>query len=445
MNVLTKHLHCCNRRQVSTLVNKVPASKGQKNNTLRIPWKHKFVPENVMSKYFDVPKSYPALIYDFTDDLQLVKPYLVNVQNNISKKIRSLSLYDYKMKTTTGPIPRSFKSQFVSHMIESKGVIMDDKVYTTGTSPLAKHSFIRTQHHAHELPVPKINPRLLKPSPLSGGYKFVDKPAGFPCIPDLRHYAYNSLQFMLYVHKHVTAKSIYLHNDLGFASGVVLFAKDAKKAYKLANLQQHGEVKFVYLVRVHGRLNSSISELSDGSDDSTIKAKVSRLQYDTKSDTSLLRLECYEHSLQKLRMVLSQHLHPIVNDWKHVAVHGGYLTNSLTVEFANQSRSLFSGKKLIQDASHFECEIMRNPLVQNKDTTEDYVIKPRHLNLSPELENYYNQYISVIRSQEKVQHCADCLVTRLPLPINLMAPQIHLSSVETPEFSCKSKQRLDWM
>ena len=435
-------------RSMATLATKVkPRFKSKEKSVVSVPWKHKLACKHIMDKYFDIPKRHPALIYDFTDDLQIVKPYTVNIKNNLTRSSKKMNLFDFKMMTTTGPIPKSFKSQYVTQLLESKGVIIDGDVYRTGTSPLAKHSYIITSHHWHEDPIPRFDPAQLKPIKLNNNFSYVDKPAGLPCIPVMKNYAYNSLQFMLYVYRHFKEDIYYLHNDIGLIPGVVIICRKSRNAHSLATLQDAGEMKFVYLIRVHGRYDASLRELRlNGDSENPIDlAVIDRLQYDMSSDTSLLRLECNRHDLTDIKGVLSELLHPVVNDWKQIKLHGGHITNSLTVELGNPSNSLFYGKKTIHDASQNGCEIMRNPVGRNQRSKEDYVIKSRDLRLSPKLQKYYDQYRRVVHSQEHIQYCDECLVTRLPLPVSLMSPQMHLLSVEGNGLSCQSKQSLSWV
>ncbi|KAL5261459.1 hypothetical protein ACHWQZ_G007237 [Mnemiopsis leidyi] len=176
----------CGTRCLETLATKVkPKLLTEEKLVSGIPWKHKIACKQFMKKYFDAPKVHPALIYDFSDDLQLVKPYTVNIKTTLNKGAKKMNLHDYKMLTTTGPIPKSLKSQHVTQLLESKGVILDGNVYRTGSSPLSKHKFIITNHHCHEKPVPRFDPAHIKPIKINNGYSYVDKPAGLPCIPSI--------------------------------------------------------------------------------------------------------------------------------------------------------------------------------------------------------------------------------------------------------------------
>ena len=430
-----------------SLATKVKPLELEDKDIIKVPWKHKFAPKKLMERYFDVPKSHPALIYDYTDDLQIVKPYTVNIKTNLTRSAKRMNLYDFKMLTTTGPIPRSQKSQYVNQLLESKGVIIDGKVYRTGSSPLAKHNHITANHHRHEDPIPKFNPSNLKPIKMENNYSYVDKPAGLPCIPHMKNHVYNSLQFMLHIFRHYKEDTIFLHNDLELVPGVVIFSKNANKAHKLATAQNAGKMKFVYLIRVHGRFDPTLRELKlNGNSENHIDlATIDRLQYDSRSDTSLLRLECTRHHLNDIQGVLSDLFHPVVNDWKHLKMHHGHITTSLTVELGKQSHSLFHGKKRIHDAAQNGCKIIKNPLGRNPSSKEDYVIRYSDLKLSSNLKKYYDQYCKVVQYQENIEYCAECLVTRLPLPVSLMSPQMHLISVEGSGLSCHSKQSLSWV
>ena len=435
------------QRWINTLATKVkPKSSTEEKFVTRVPWKHKLATKNLMSRYFDVAKVHPALIYDFTDDLQLVKPYTVNIKTHLTKDVKEMKLYDYKMLTTTGPIPKSHKSQHVTQLLESKGVILDKNVYRTGSSPLSRHKFIITNHHRHEKPIPRFDPAHIKPIKINDSYSYVDKPAGIPCIPSINSYAYNSLQFMLYVHKHIRNDKCYFHNDLGFAPGVVIICRNIKQAYKLAEVQAAGNLEFVYLIHVYRKFDPSLKELMlQNSRNPKDCVQIDRLQYDSDSHSSLLRLKCRRHDLRDIQDKLSELSHPVVNDWKAIKVHGGHINNSLSVEMGNESKDLFKGKRNIHDAAHNDCDIMNNPVGKNQRSKEDYVIKSRDLNLSPSLERYYNQYRRVLSSHEHIKFCAECSVTRLPLPVDLMSPHIHLVSIEGGGLSCHSKQTLPWI
>ena len=429
-------------RQYGTVKAKVKSQLSQKPAPLKIPRTHIFRTKYLIDKYFDNPKKLPSFIYDYTNELQLVKPYYVNIKTNLSMKAKKMTVHEFLMATSRLTIPNSIKSQFITKHLESGNVLIDGKVIP-GNKIMTNNSSISSKRHRHEIPIPKFDITALKPITKSQTINIIDKPAGLPCISNMIDYAYNSLPFMLYMHN-IEDRVLYLHNDIGFSSGIVVFSMNYQKAVKLLTLSQAGRIKYTYYIRVYGRIDQLITNIRIGSKsfEQANSASVEILGYDFNNDTSLLKINCYQHSLCDLKKSLSDLSHPIVNDWQHLHLHDAYITNSLNVGIGQRYDDLFHTKKLVQDAKEAGGYIMRNCIEQQK---RDYVIKPQHLKLSIDLTKCYNEYKSVIHQQEHFASCAECYVTRLPYPASMMYPQIHLQSIEQEGLCLESNQKIQWL
>ena len=396
----------------------------------------------LIDKYFDKPKKLPSFIYDYTNDLQLVKPYTVKIKTNISAKARKMTVYDFLMATSKLTVPNCIKSQFVAKYLESGNVLIDGKVMP-GNKLMTNKKCIISKRHRHETPIPLIDIVALKPLNKFQSNIIIDKPAGLPCTANMIDYAYNSLPFMLYMHK-IEERVLYLHNDIGLCSGIVLFSTSNQKATSLLALNQAGKIKYTYLIRVYGRFDKTITNIKIGCtlSEKQNNASIEVLDYNANNNTSLLKLYCYQHSLYDIQYSLSDLSHTIVNDWKHLRLHNAKISNSLDVQFGQVFNDLFHNRMLIQDAKEPGGYTMRNCLELQK---KDYIIKLQHLKLSTDLKRFYSEYNSAVDRQEHFNSCAECHVTRLPYPINLMYPQIHLQSITQGEKCLESKQQIEWL
>lgn len=400
-----------------------------------VPKFHKFITDRLMNKYFDVIKTHPGLIYDYTDKLQIVKPYSINIKTNLTRETRKMTLYDYTMKFTTLALPNNVKSRFITKRLESGNVLIDGKVMPGSKLLSNKTSIVRKSHH-HEFPIPRFDVSTLKPNEINKQVSYIDKSPGLPCIPNMFEYAYNSLQFMIFVHGYIT-KPVFLLNDIGSASGLVFLYTNGKMGAKLIRRINSGEMKFTYCLKVHGNLDKS-----DLLETELLRNMlIDKLTFDPLSDTSILHIEGTSQTLLEIRRSLSEIGHPVVNDWRFLRNHHVSVDNSLEVIFGSKRNSVFYGKKLIQDAPFSGGIIMRNPMTSKAD----HVIKSKDLKISKDLIKYYKQYKQVSDSYDQLESCAECLVTRLPLPVELMCPNIHLYSIQGPGLKCESTQNIPWM
>ena len=438
---------CISQRASSGIAFKVqpttPDSPLAHKTKLEIPKTHIFNTESLMRKYFETPKTHPDLIYDFTDDLQLVKPYTVSIKNNLRLGSERISLHDFTARTMNIPLPNNLKYQFINRHLASGRVLVDGKVMP-GDKPLLNKSTIVTKHHRHEWPVPRFDPALLEPQKRSRAVGFVDKPPGFPCVTaNMTQYAYNSLQFMLLIYSGISYQVI-LFNDIGFASGIVIFSRSKKNCVNLYATQKEINLKFVYYVNVTGHFDRDTGENLAAT--SNIIETVDVVGYSIETDSTVLRLQCgnvSKDSLYHIRKSLSAAFHPVVNDWNFLKQHGGVLTGDLSVGLGKGEKSLFSGRKLIQNVKNVGGTIMRDPL--DMQGRSDYVIKPNQIRNPDKMKDYYSQYEGVVKRHEKISTCAECLVTRLPLPVELLSPHVHLAEVKSDSFHLESRQSLSWM
>eukprot|EP00116_Pleurobrachia_bachei_P004689 sb/3464951/ len=380
-------------------------------------------------KYLENPRVHPRLVYDKTRDLQIVKPYIMTVNTRLTSQTVKLTGKQWLELTSRDPIPRCLRSQHLTSLIEGGVMKVDGKIIPPDMLLKGRDQVIRT-HHRHERVVPVVRVDGIIPEPVIPTLWSVDKPAGLPALMDLRTHYYNSLPFMLHSFKLLPTATPIVVNNLGLASGIVLLGSNHKAVTRFRRVVGGGGVQFEYLARVHGHMEKS------GDDVEVLQRN---------AGTTLVRVVTSNLDIKHVTHSLFSKGHPVLNDWENLQnFPGAYITKSLTLDFADRPiDGLFSGKrKKLVDSKIATCSVMENPLSKTKEL---YVVEPQNLKLTGELSEYYNSYTKTVRgSHVKTTNCAECNIMRLPLPVPLLSPNIHLQSVVADGMSVISRETPSW-
>ena len=404
-----------------------------------IGWKHQFSTAFYLNRYSISHKIDPYLVYDHTDALQVVKPYMVNIKEKVTKRMSRMKLLDV-LTDEYIPIPKSETTRFLKQRVSSGLVKADGKVIPE-TKALINFAAIEQQKHRHEMPVLRCTPEQLTPQKHSNMVIVIDKPPSIPCIPQ-GGYTFNTLQLMLYTQLRIRNKFV-LYNDIGKASGLVLLSIHSQSANKLARKSERREIEYTYTACVHGCLSSAVTTLPGSRHD----AEIVERQHDANHNTTLIDIITTESNIDNIRSYLGDISHPVLYDWKYTGqLFKPYLNHKFEMCHGGQGRDVLKRFKLIKEFRTFPS--FGTPILtefREQRSFKDYVINFNRLDLSKQLKSYYQDYIDTMAMYDRIKTCPYCMSTRIPLPQRYLAPQIHLQTVHSDSFSLSSHQSLDWM